>query len=388
MPYCLFFFKNRTRNEFPAVILFMNKIIVAPDSFKGSLSATAVCESLEKGILSKLPEAHVVKIPLADGGEGSLEAVNYALKAGKIVQMVKDPLWRTTEAFYLRAGQTAYIEMAQAAGLHKVKESLRDPELAHTYGVGQQIKHAVKNGCRVIYLFVGGSATNDAGLGIAYAFGYRFLDTNGAELLPGGETLEKMVTIQKPESLPHFELKVICDVQNPLFGEQGAAYVYAPQKGADAEMVKRLDKGLQNFDQVVKKELGKELAQIPGAGAAGGVPAGMMAFFDAEILPGVQTIMKILNLEAQLLGTDLIITGEGKLDKQTLSGKLIAGIAAAGQKYGIKVRAICGKNELTIEELSSLGIEKAVSLVNEHTTTEEAMTKTAQLLEERVGELL
>lgn len=366
----------------------MKKIILAPDSFKGSLSAIEVCQSLEKGIRTKYAEAEIIQIPMADGGEGSLEAIDYVLQAEKIRQYVKDPLWRTTEAFYLRKGDTAYIEMAQAAGLHRVKESQRDPELATTYGTGQQIKHAVKNGVRKVYLFVGGSATNDGGIGIAQACGYKFYDADDTELLTGGEALAQIERIQLPENPLEFELFVVCDVTNPLYGENGAAYVYGPQKGADEAMVKRLDIGLQNFARVLKDQLGKEVATIPGAGAAGGVPAGMLAFFDAQILPGVQTVMEIVNLEGYLGNADLIITGEGKLDSQTLSGKLIAGVARLGKEHSVPVYAVCGKNELSELQLNELGIEKVASLVNENTPTERAISEAAVLLEERIKSIL
>ncbi|KPM47802.1 glycerate kinase [Jiulongibacter sediminis] len=363
----------------------MKKILLAPDSFKGSLSAIQVCDALEKGI----PEGiEIIKVPLADGGEGSLEAIQQSLEAEEVKQFLKDPFWRPTDGFYLKKEGTAFIEMAVASGLNLIKKNQRDPELATTYGTGQQLKHAMKNGCTKVYLFVGGSATNDAGLGIAYALGYRFLDESGEELLPSGEALSQMKSVTKPAELPDFELKVVCDVQNPLYGENGAAYVYAPQKGADEAMVKRLDEGLRNFAEVVKKDLNKVVAHIPGAGAAGGVPAGMIAFFNAEILPGVQTIMQILELEKQLKDVDLIITGEGKLDTQTLSGKLIAGIADLGKKHEIPVSAVCGKNELTTEQLKDLGIHKAVSLVNAETSVEEAIENAAELLAKRVEELL
>lgn len=366
----------------------MKKILLAPDSFKGSLSAIEVCQSLERGILTEYPDAEVLKVPLADGGEGSLEAIRQSVDAEEVKQFLKDPFWRTTDGYYLRKGDTAYVELASASGLNLIKESQRDPELATTYGTGQQIKHAVKNGCRQIYLFVGGSATNDAGLGIAYALGYRFLDENDEVLLTGGEALGALKTIKVPDEPLDFELFVVCDVTNPLYGKEGAAYVYAPQKGADEAMVKRLDEGLQNFSTVVRNELGKDIAHIPGAGAAGGVPAGMIAFFNAKILPGVQTIMQILELEKQLEEVELIITGEGKLDAQTLSGKLIAGIADLGKKHGIPVSAVCGKNELTAEQLNELGIQKAVSLVNDQTSVAEAIENAAELLTQRVKELL
>jgi glycerate kinase len=361
------------------------KVLLIPDSFKGSLSATKVSEALAKGIRAKFPQIEILKMPFADGGEGSLEAINYVLRAEEIFQSVKDPLWRTTQAFYLKKEDTCYIELAQAAGLQLVKEAQRDPELATTYGTGQQLKHAVRNGARRVFLFAGGSATNDAGIGIAQAMGYKFLDKEGRELLSGGEALSQIETIRPPENLPEFDLYVLCDVQNPLYGKNGAAWVYASQKGADEKMVKRLDAGLRNFSGVIEAQFGIQVADISGAGAAGGVPVGMVAFFGAKILPGTETLLDITELERQLINVDLIITGEGKLDQQTLSGKLISGIAQLGQKHNIPVDVICGANELTEEEFHSLGVRKVISLVDNQITPERAMQHTASLLEEKVS---
>ncbi|MGR3810736.1 glycerate kinase [Jiulongibacter sp. NS-SX5] len=366
----------------------MKKIVLAPDSFKGSLSAKEICESLESSILEKLPDVDLVKVPLADGGEGSLEAINTVLGAEEVKQFVKDPLWRTTTGMYLRKEETAYIEMASASGLHLVKESQRDPELATTYGTGQQIKHAVKNGCTEVYLFVGGSATNDAGIGIGQACGFKFLDAEGNELLAGGESLSEIRSLKLPDSPLEFKMKVVCDIDNPLFGPNGAAFIYAPQKGADTEMVNRLDGGLQNFAEVVQSQLGKEVHSFKGAGAAGGVPAGMKTFFDAEILPGTQTIFKIIDLENHLISSDLVITGEGKLDAQTLSGKLIAGVAELGKKIGVPVKAICGKNELNQSQLLEMGIQQVVSLVDDETNVKEAIENASKLIKKRVQALL
>ncbi len=360
------------------------KILLAPDSFKGSLSAGQVCEALAQGINDLMPDAEVISIPLADGGEGSLEAINYSLQAEEVKQFVKDPLWRTITASYLRKGETAYIEMAAASGLGLVKTNQRDPELATTYGTGQQIKHAVKNGAKTVYLFIGGSATNDAGLGIGQALGFKFYDKKGVELLAGGESLAQISTLRAPENPFEFDLKVVCDVQNPLYGENGAAFIYAPQKGADQSMVERLDQGLRNFAEIVKTSLGKDVSQLPGGGAAGGVGAGMVAFFDAEILPGIESIMELLDFDTQLKDVDYLITGEGRLDQQTLSGKLIAGVAKKAKEKGIISFAVCGKNELSKENLKQLGISQVAVLTDPDISVEYAMEHGAELLSEKV----
>lgn len=319
---------------------------------------------------------------MADGGEGSLAVINQHLGAAEQKQFVKDPFWRTITAEYLKKDDTAYIELAAASGLNLLKETIRDPELATTYGTGQQIKHAVKNGAKKVILFVGGSATNDAGIGIGQACGYKFLDENEEELLTIGESLSKIKRIVKPENPLEFELSVVCDVQNPLFGPNGAAYIYGPQKGADAEMVKRLDEGLRNFAEVVKGDLNIDISNIPGAGAAGGVPGGMMAFFDTTILPGVATIMEILDFESALQEAELLITGEGKLDRQTSSGKLISGLSSKARSHQVRTIVCCGKNELTKEELEQLHIQKAYAIMDfEGINTTEAMSNAALYLE-------
>lgn len=357
------------------------KILIASDSFKGSLSSQDVAFALEKGILSVLPDSEIETVAMADGGEGSLDAINQSIHANEVSQFVKDPFWRTIAASYLRKGKTAYIEMAAASGLHLIKESQRNPEYATSYGTGQQIKHAVKNGAEEIFLFVGGTATNDGGMGMAQSLGYKFLDINEGEVLAVGESLIQIKKILPPANPLSFKLKIVCDVTNPMFGPNGAAYVFGAQKGANEEAIERLDKGLRNLAEIIKNELGKDVSEIPGGGAAGGVPAGMNAFFDAEILPGTETIMRIIGLRDRIEKADLIITGEGKLDHQTLSGKLISGIAKSAKQFEIPIFGVCGINELSLVELKHLGILKVYPLVNGNVTKAEAIKNSNTHLE-------
>ncbi|AWW00128.1 glycerate kinase family protein [Arcticibacterium luteifluviistationis] len=358
------------------------KILISSDSFKGSLSSKEVGEALKAGILNKNQDINVEVVSVADGGEGSLSAINESLQGEEIKQFVKDPFWRTTTASYLKKDKTAYIEMAAASGLHLIKESQRNPEFTTSYGTGQQIKHAVKNGVDEVYLFVGGTATNDGGIGMAQTLGYKFLDEAGESVLTIGEGLSQIKKIVPPEEKLDFKLKIVVDVNNPLYGPNGAAHIFAAQKGADEATIERLDNGLRNLSEIIKRDLGKDVSQLAGGGAAGGVGAGMSAFFDAEILPGTETIMDIIGFDEKLKGVDLIITGEGKLDHQTLSGKLIAGIC---KKAKSPVIAVCGINELSEKESETLGLKKVYSLVNDKISKSEAIENAKSLLTE-IGE--
>jgi len=362
-------------------------ILIASDSFKGNLSSYEVGEAIKKGILSFNNTSDVEIVAVADGGEGSLDAINYAIHGEEVKQFVKDPFWRTITASYLRQGDTAYIEMAAASGLHLVKESQRNPEFTTSYGTGQQIKHAVKNGVKEVYLFVGGTANNDGAIGMAQTLGYKFLDKKGEEVLTIGESLNQIKNIVVPEEKLDFKLKIICDVNNPMFGPNGAAYIFAAQKGADEEGIQRLDEGLKNLSEIIKKDLGKDVSRLKGGGAAGGVPAGMSAFFDAEILPGTETIVEIIGLQEKIQKADVIITGEGKLDHQTLSGKLITGISNYTKGTKKRLIVVCGLNELSASESQSIGISKVYSLVGDGITKEDAKRKAATYLE-KIGEEL
>lgn len=337
-------------------------ILIAPDKFKGTLTAKEVTTFLKEGILKYSPKHEITELPLADGGEGSMEAIKAAL-GGEYVQMfVKNPLFKTDTASYLRVGETAYIEMAAASGLQLIKTSQRNPEFTTSYGTGQLLKHAWKNGCSEIYLFVGGSATNDGGIGIATAFGYSFKDSEGNDLPAIGQSLKEIETIISPETKPDFKLHVACDVNNPLYGSAGAAHVFAAQKGADQAMIERLDSGLMNLADKIKLDLDLDVSTLPGGGAAGGIGAGAVAFLGADIRLGAATILEIAGFDTALSAADLVITGEGKLDEQTLNNKLAYEVSQRAKKEGKLVYAVAGKNELTEEEWSKAGFDKVFNL--------------------------
>ncbi|MDD6210885.1 MAG: glycerate kinase [Bacteroidales bacterium] len=355
----------------------MKKAVIAADSFKGSLSSLEVADAVEKGIFSVFPKCEIIKVPVADGGEGTMDALVLATKGSTISLDVYDPLMRPIKAKYgiLGDSATAIIELAAASGLPLLSKEERNPLKTNTFGTGQLIADALKRGCRNILLAIGGSATNDGATGLLSALGFRFLDKNGKELPPIGENLINIEHIDTRNVLPEVytsTFKVACDVKNPLFGTDGAAYVFAPQKGACPEAVKELDNGLRNLSKIFERELNKSVSTIPGAGAAGGTGAGVMALLNATLLPGIELILDTLHFNNIISGADLIITGEGRLDRQTAMGKTPAGIAKAAQLKGIPVIAIGGsiKDE---EELDRCGINACFSILPRIMPLEEAM---------------
>ena len=359
------------------------KFIIAPDKFKGSLSASDVCDAVEKGIKQFDSNIEVIKIPLADGGEGTLDILESCGDYNRIKLTVNDPLFRPIETSYLLNDTTAYIEMSAASGLQLLKESERNCLYTSTYGTGELILDACNRGAKQIFLFVGGSATNDAGMGMATALGYRFLDEHDKALKPIGENLIYVCNIENHSlkiDLNKTKFTVVCDVKNPLFGIDGAAYVYAKQKGADDKAIKILDLGLENFAAVIKKTTKKQVAFLEGTGAAGGVGAGAVAFLNAVIKPGIATILEIVEFQNQLNNTDLVITGEGKIDAQTLAGKVVYGVAKVCKENGIPVIAVTGNLAIQEDKLSKIGVSKVYSLTNGYVTTQEAMTNAKELL--------
>lgn len=330
----------------------MKKIVVASDSFKGSLTSLQVADAIEAGIHLELPDVQVVKVPVADGGEGTMQTLVDALCGEYVTCQVYDPLMRTITSSYgiihQNGKNTAIIDMASASGITLISEKERDPFITTTYGTGQLIADAYSRGCRHFIVGVGGSATNDAGKGMLEALGCRFLDVNGKTLAPGGKSLNELSFIDISEmdkSLLDSEFTIICDVCNPLFGEQGAAYVFAPQKGASPAEIEILDNGLKRFAACVKTQFETDIAHLPGAGAAGGLGAAFIAFFNAVLKPGINTVLDVLCFENYLSGADLVITGEGKVDEQTLMGKVPQGILTLAQKYDIPVVILGGAVE-------------------------------------------
>jgi glycerate kinase len=331
------------------------KVLIVPDKFKGSISANDVCDAIEKGIYNVDPSILTTKIPLADGGEGSLTALENSIKFKRIYLEVKDPLFRAIKAFYGFINNTAYVEMASASGLQLLTKDEQNPMRTTSYGTGEIILDAVKKGVKKIYLFIGGSATNDCGIGIASALGYKFHDEFGNELKPIGKNLNKIKSIDNSLaiSLESIEVNVLTDVNNLLYGKNGAAYVYAKQKGANEEEIKELDNGLVNIANVIETNFKIDVSKIHGSGAAGGVGAGAAVFCNAKIKSGIDSIMSLLNIENHIKMSDLVITGEGKLDRQTLEGKVVKGVMNLCKKNNKPLGIICGVSTLTKEEIKN-----------------------------------
>jgi len=321
------------------------KIVVAPDSFKGSLTAVEVSDAIEQGVREIFPEAEIVKIPMADGGDGTVQCLVNATGGEILREKVTGPLGDEVWASYGILGdkKTAVIEMAEASGLTLVPENKRNPLITTTYGTGQLIKFALDQGCRKMIIGIGGSATNDGGAGMVQALGAKLLDKEGEEIGFGGGELKKVFRIDTKyldNRLSETKVLIASDVSNPLCGPKGASRVYGPQKGATPEMIKKLDESLAYFAEIIKRDLNKDIKDILGAGAAGGLGAGLMAFLDAELKPGIEIIIEIVKLEQAIKDADLVITGEGKIDSQTIYGKAPIGVAKIAKKYNIPVIAV------------------------------------------------
>lgn len=322
----------------------MKKCVVVSDSFKGTVSSREICAIAQQVIPRHFPACKVVCIPVADGGEGTVDCFVQAMGAQRVGVTVTNALGEKVAAAYARLGELAIIEMAAAAGLPQVG-ALRCPGTATTYGVGELIAHAAHSGCKRILLGLGGSATNDGGCGCAAALGVGFLDADGQSFVPVGDTLGRIARIDTAEAealLRSVEITVMCDVTNPLYGPTGAAYVFAPQKGADAEKVKSLDAGLRHFGDVIRSQYGLDVSAMPGAGAAGGMGAGCVALLGGTIQSGIDAVLDVTGFDRQLEGADLVITGEGRIDSQSAGGKVISGVARRTRAKGVPLIAIAG----------------------------------------------
>lgn len=322
----------------------MKKCVVVSDSFKGTVSSREICAIAQQVIPRHFPACEVVCIPVADGGEGTVDCFVQAMGAQRVGVTVTNALGEKSAAAYARLGELAIIEMAAAAGLPQVG-ALRCPGTATTYGVGELIAHAVDSRCRKILLGLGGSATNDGGCGCAAALGVGFLDADGQSFVPVGDTLGRIARIDTAEAaalLRSVEITVMCDVTNPLYGPTGAAYVFAPQKGADAEKVKSLDAGLRHFGDVIRSQYGLDVGAMPGAGAAGGMGAGCVALLGGTIQSGIDAVLDVTGFDRQLEGADLVITGEGRIDSQSADGKVVSGVARRTRAKGVPLIAIAG----------------------------------------------
>lgn len=357
----------------------MNKIILAFDSFKGSANSLDIAHHAELAIHKVLPLCEVIKIPIADGGEGTTDAICTILDTDKVKCVVSDPLMHPIEVSYgiTKDGTTAILEMASASGLPLIAPEMRNPMNTTTYGVGEMIKDALNRGCRKFIMGIGGSATNDAGIGLLNALGIKFLDCNGIELEPKGSSLSAIATVDSSQVYPALKeasFIIACDVNNPFYGENGAAYIYAPQKGASADDVVALDKGLRHYAQVIKYSTKQDISLISGAGAAGGMGGGLLPFLNATLKPGIDTILDILNFRDVVQNADLVFTGEGKLDAQTCMGKALGGILHIASEYCVPVVALGGCVE-AVEQLNEMGFTAVISIQPSPVTLEKAMQR-------------
>lgn len=368
-------------------------ILVAPDKFRGSLEAMEVCDAVTKGIQKAYPKAKVTAIPLADGGEGTSKILTKVTAGEEISVTVMDPLHRQINAAYGLSGdrEVAFIEMAAASGLSLLNAEERNPLRTSTFGTGQLIVDALDRGVKKIILGIGGSATTDGGMGMAEALGYAFRDADGHTLLPNGESLAKIASIDRHNVDPRLSLVsivVACDVTNPLFGKDGAAFVYGPQKGADPDMVVQLDEGLENLSHVATRVFGRDVSQVPGAGAAGGLGAGCLWFLNAELKEGISIVMEQCNIASLVADADLVITGEGKVDEQTLAGKVVKGLATLCKAHRVPLAVVCGTLQITPEQAKDAGMTYAVSVLNRPMDLHTAQTEAFQLVSDATFQLV
>ncbi|MDR4220668.1 glycerate kinase [Priestia megaterium] len=362
------------------------KIVVAPDSFKESLTALHVCEAVEKGIKTHFPNAEISKVPMADGGEGTVQSLVDAT-GGQIIQAkVTGPLGKEVEAFYgiLGDGNTAVIEMAAASGLHHVPVDKRNPLITTTRGTGELILKALDHKVKHIIIGIGGSATNDGGAGMAKALGAKLLDANGAEIKEGGGSLDQLASIDLTNldfRLAEVKVEVACDVDNLLTGETGASAIFGPQKGATPDMVRQLDRNLAHYAAVIEKEMDIHIQNVAGAGAAGGLGGGLLAFLSAELKPGVDIVIEATQLESYVKNADLVITGEGRIDGQTIYGKTPIGVAKTAKKHSVPVIAIAGSIGAGSEAVYEHGIHALFSVVPGAVALSEALEKADENIE-------
>ena len=365
------------------------RIVIAPDSFKGSLSALAVAAAMERGVRSVYPDAEVVKVPVADGGEGTVEALVEATGGELRTERVRGPLGEPVEARWGVLGdrRTAVVEMAAASGLPLVPRERRDPRVTSTFGTGELLQAALDAGLRRAVVGIGGSATNDGGAGMARALGVRFMDAFGAELPEGGASLARLARIDVAGLDPRLsaaEILVACDVDNPLTGPRGASAVYGPQKGATPDMVAELDGALRRYAEVAREATSRDVASLPGAGAAGGHGAGLLFFTPARLRPGVEIVLEATGFEERVRGADLVLTGEGRTDFQTAMGKAPVGVAAAAKRHGVPVVCLSGGLGPGADDVLAKGIDALASAVPGPMTLEEAMAGGAALVEAAV----
>ena len=354
------------------------KIVIAPDSYKESLSALEVATAIEQGFREIFPDAHYVKLPVADGGEGTVEAMVAATQGGIIKVRVTGPLGENVEGFYGLSGdeQSAFIEMAAASGLEMVAPSLRNPLKTTSWGTGELIRHALDAGVKHIIIGIGGSATNDGGAGMVQALGAKLLDAEDNPIGMGGGELEKLARIDISEldtRLANCRIEVACDVTNPLTGKEGASAVFGPQKGATPEMIARLDDSLAHYAKIIARDLDIDVLNLEGGGAAGGMGAALYAFCGAELRQGIEIVTDALHLDNHVADADLVITGEGRIDSQTIHGKVPVGVAKVAKRYNKPVIGIAGSLTADVGVVHEHGIDAVFSVIYTVCTLEEAL---------------
>lgn len=375
----------------------MNKALLIPDSFKGTLSSREICELIAAQIAQQFPECEIVSIPVADGGEGSIECFLSALGGEKITATVSDPFFQPLETYYgliaksqLSKSPTAIVEMASCAGLPLV-ENHKDPKATTTYGVGELMVCAAHHGAQTIIVGLGGSCTTDGGCGAAAAAGIKFYDARGNTFVPTGGTLTDIARIDTSgldPVLSQTTILAMCDIDNPMYGPTGAAYVFAPQKGADDSTVSELDRGLAHLAALIKRDLNIEVANVAGSGAAGAMGAGMMAFFNAKLQMGIETVLDTVDFFTLAQDTDVIFTGEGKLDGQSLRGKVVIGVAKRAQALGIPVIALVGGAEDAVEKAYEMGVTAVFPINRLPEDFEVSRYKSAENLSRTVQDIL
>jgi glycerate kinase len=358
------------------------RILITPDKFKGSLSALEVCQAIGGGLQRYDPSITSTYHPMADGGDGSLAAIANHLPLIARDVHTTDPLGRGITARYYTSSDAAFIEVASASGLVLLSPSERNPLKTSTFGTGKMILDAIDRGIEHIYLFLGGSATNDAGMGIAAALGCQFLDEHKKELEPTGENLHQVKFLVPGQLIADHDIKLtlLCDVTSHLYGPGGAAQVYARQKGASDEQIEYLDRGLRHFNALLQDQSGVNIHMIPGSGAAGGIAASLIALFDAQIEKGFASIARLTGLEAQITSADVVVSGEGKLDIQSLQGKVVHGVAELCQKHNKPLVLFVGKNDLSRQEAHKLGARHIHAIAEEAKDMEDAISNAATYL--------
>jgi len=361
------------------------KVLLVCDKFKGSLCSYEVNAALARGLKKRYPEITPLILPMADGGDGTLEVLKEAFEIPFIYQETIDPLGRRITAPYLINEKTAYFELAAASGISLLKKEERQPLHTTTLGTGRMMRKALADGATKLVLGLGGSCTTDAGLGIAHELGVRFFDKNKNELIPSGGNLLQIVTIDSKNAIDIGQLKILSDVPNPLYGLNGAAHIFARQKGATDEEIDILDQGLRHVAQLIKTQTGRSIGNLNGGGAAGGIAAGLVGLFGAEIINGFEYLKNLTGLEAEMKKADLVITGEGQLDKTSLNGKVVGGVAELCRKYRKSLIIVVGASQLSTSEKETLGIQEVYTVLERAGSVGEAIREAAGYLE-KIGE--